>query len=54
MAKEQKQKLRDLINEFYMIFSKNDEDIKKIDRKFGQHDVKLTNDSPISQLPYKT
>ena len=29
-------------------------DIGKIDRKYGQHDIKVTNDTPITQKPYKT
>ena len=54
LTEVQKQKLRDLINEYHMVFSKSDEDIGKIDKRFGQHDIKLTDDSPISQRPYKT
>jgi hypothetical protein len=51
---EQKQKLRDLLNEYWMVFSRSDEDIGKVNPEFGQHDIKLTNDSPIKQRPYRT
>ena len=54
LTDSQKQKLRDLMNEYHMVFSKKDEDLGRVDRKYGQHDIKLSNDTPIKQKPYKT
>ena len=51
---DQQRNLKDLVNEFHVIFSRNDSDIGKIDRKYGHHDIKVTNDTPITQKPYKT
>jgi predicted aspartyl protease len=54
LTKEQKLKLSELIDEFYMVFSRNDEDIGRVNKKFGTHDIKVTDDTPCSQRPYKT
>jgi hypothetical protein len=37
-----------------MVFSRNDEDIGRVNKKFGTHDIKVTDDTPCSQRPYKT
>ena len=54
LTQDQKEKLRNLVNKYYMIFSKNDADIGRVDKRFGQHDIKLKDDTPITQKPYKT
>ena len=54
LSNSQKQQLRDLIDEFYMVFSRNDEDIGRLDKKYGVHDIKLVEETPIKQRPYKT
>ena len=54
LTEDQKQKVRDLINEYHMIFSKNDSDIGHIDKRYGQHDIKLIDETPITQKPYRT
>jgi hypothetical protein len=41
LTKEQKLKLSELIDEFYMVFSRNDEDIGRVNKKFGTHDIKV-------------
>ena len=37
-----------------MIFSRSYSDIGQIDKKYGQHDIKLNENTPISQKPYRT
>ncbi len=37
-----------------MVFSRNDEDIGRVNKKFGTHDIKVTDDTPCSQRIYKT
>ncbi len=54
LTKEQKLKLSGLIDEFYMIFSINVEDIGRVNKKFGTHYKKVTDDTPCSHRPYKT
>ena len=53
LTNEQKQQLRELIDEYWMIFSRSDQDIGQVDEVYGQHDIKLTDDTPIKQRPYK-
>jgi hypothetical protein len=53
MIKEQLLKLSELIDEYYMVFSPNDEDIGRVNKKFGTHDIKVTDDTSCSQRPYK-
>ncbi len=54
LTKEQKLKMSELIDEFNMLFSRNDEDIGRVNKKFGTHDIKVTDDTPCSQRPCKT
>ena len=54
LTNEQKGKLRDLIDKYWMCFSRNDEDIGTVADKFGEHDIQLTEEKPIKQRPYNT
>jgi predicted aspartyl protease len=51
---DQKDKLRELIDEYWMVFSRNDEDIGKLSDKYGTHDIKLTDETGIHQRAYRT
>jgi hypothetical protein len=46
--------MSELIDEFYMAFSRNDEDIGRVNKKLGTHDIKDTDNTPCSQRPYET
>ena len=53
ISKDQIKKLKDLIDRYHMVFSRNDEDIGTILDRYGQHDIILSNNKPIKQRPYK-
>jgi hypothetical protein len=50
----QKHALNRLIDEYYMVFARNDEDIGRIPDSYGKHEVHITSDIPIKQRPYNT
>jgi len=52
LNKEQIQKVKDLIDKYWICFSRNDEDIGTVEDKYGLHDVVLNDDKPIKQKPY--
>jgi hypothetical protein len=52
LTEEQKDKLRKLIDKYWMCFSKDDEDIGQASENFGEHHIKLTDPKPIKQKPY--
>ncbi|CAF1087531.1 unnamed protein product, partial [Brachionus calyciflorus] len=52
LNKEQIQKVKDLIDKYWVFFSRNDEDIGTVADKYGLHDVVLNDDKPIKQKPY--
>jgi hypothetical protein len=54
LNKDQKLKLCKLIDEYHMIFAQSDTDIGCIPESYGQHDIQLTNSTPIKQRPYNT
>ena len=53
LDESQIKKLKALIDKYWYIFSKNDEDIGKLPENFGEHDIVLENHKPIRQKPYK-
>ena len=54
LTKDQVSKIKELVDEFWMCFSRNDQDIGCIKSDQGNHDIKLINDTiPIRQRPYK-
>ena len=54
LSYEQKQKIKNLIDDYWTVFSRDDEDIGMVDGRFGTHDIKLTNNTAIKQRAYKT
>jgi hypothetical protein len=48
------QKLKSLIDEYWIVFSRDDEDIGQVNKKYGTHDIKLTNHTPIRLRAYQT
>lgn len=54
LTPEQKQKLKDLIDKYWCIFSRDDEDIGQIPEKYGTHDIIVTSEVPIKQRAYQT
>jgi hypothetical protein len=52
LSESQIANLKKLIDLYWMIFSKNDEDISSVADKFGCHDIEITNSKPIKQRPY--
>ena len=51
---QQKLQLKNLVDEYWMIFSRNDEDVGRIKEKYGTHDIKIYDSNPIRQRAYKT
>jgi hypothetical protein len=54
LTTDQKQSLNRLIDEYYMIFARTDEDIGRIPDAYGTHEIHITSDVPIKQRPYNT
>lgn len=54
LTTDQKHALNRLIDEYYMVFARNDEDIGRIPDSYGTHEVHITSDIPIKQRPYNT
>lgn len=54
LNKEQIQQLKNLVDEFWMVFSRDDGDIGRVKKEYGVHDIKITNEIPIKQRPYNT
>lgn len=55
LTKEQKSELKNLIDKYWMVFSRTDEDLGLVDEKYGYHDITLKSDNlrPIRQRPYQ-
>jgi hypothetical protein len=49
LSKDQIFQLKQLADKYWMIFSRNDEDISIVHARFGEHDIELTNSKPIKQ-----
>ncbi|RNA16921.1 retroviral aspartyl protease family, partial [Brachionus plicatilis] len=45
-------KLKTLIDNYWIVFSRNEEDIGMLADKYGQHDIELNDPKPIKQRPY--
>ena len=54
LNKSQIKKLKNLIDKYSIIFSKDDEDLGRLPSKYGEHDIILENERPNRQRPYKT
>jgi hypothetical protein len=54
LTTNQKKSLNRLIDEYYMVFARNDEDIGRIPDSYGTHEVHIASDIPIKQRPYNT
>ena len=46
--------IKRLVDEYWMCFSRDDADIGSVNAEYGVHDIKLTDETPIQQRPYKT
>lgn len=54
LSKEQRNRLRALVDKYWQIFSRDEEDLGKVKRRYGEHDIELKNPKmqPILQKPY--
>ncbi len=52
LTSDQLQKLKQLVDQYWGIFSRNDEYIGTVHDRYGTHDIVLLNNKPIKQLPY--
>jgi hypothetical protein len=52
LTAEQLSKIKALVDKYWMVFSRNDDDIGLVHESYGVHDIELTHDKPIKQRPY--
>ena len=53
LPKADKEKLKALVDKYWEIFSKDEEDIGTVLDKYGEHDIVLSAEKPIRQKPYR-
>lgn len=53
LSDEDKNKLRDLIDTYWEIFARDDQDLGTVSKEYGKHDIMLNPTKPIRQKPYR-
>lgn len=53
LPNKDKIKIKELVDRYWMIYAKKDQDIGILDEEFGEHDIILNNEKPVRQKTYK-